>query len=91
MGFIGGTFLKLTQTVLYAVIFCASAVVLGIYSYFLAWLASQDMSIPAWEKAVEGLAGSSCLYLIFAVLLTCFLGGKVKKEALVASPRLRIC
>jgi hypothetical protein len=75
MGF-GGTFLKLVQTILYAIIFAASAVILGIYSYFLAWLSHQDKTIPTWEKAVEGLSGASCLYLIFAVLFTCCLGGK---------------
>lgn len=76
MGFLGGTFLKLFQTVLYAIEFCAAGIILGIYSYFLAWLHHQKITIPTWEKAVEGLSGAACLYLIFAVLLTCFLGGK---------------
>jgi len=76
MGFLGGTFLKLFQTILYAIEFCCAGIVLGIYSYFLAWLAHQNINIPQWEKAVEGLSGSACLYLIFAVLFTCCLGGK---------------
>ena len=29
----------------------------------------------AWEKAVEGLSGAAVLYTIFAVVLTCCLGG----------------
>merc|ERR1712000_547788 len=52
-----------------------AALVLGIYSYFLSVLADKNIHIPAWEKAVEGMSGAACLYLIFCVLLTLFLGG----------------
>ncbi|KAF2497440.1 hypothetical protein BU16DRAFT_548624 [Lophium mytilinum] len=69
-------FLKLLQTFLYAVEFCCAGIILGIYSYFLSVLADRNLGIPTWEKAVEGLSGAAVLYLIFAVLLTCFLGGK---------------
>jgi len=50
--------------------------VLGIYSYFLSVEADRDVTIPMWQQAVTGLAGAVVLYTIFAVLLTCFLGGK---------------
>jgi len=50
--------------------------VLGLYSYFLATQSQHDVAIPNWEKAVEGISGAGVLYTIFAVLLTCFLGGK---------------
>ncbi|OCL12843.1 hypothetical protein AOQ84DRAFT_284320 [Glonium stellatum] len=73
---IGGAFLRILQTFLYAVEFCCAAIILGIYSYFLATLADRNIGIPTWEKAVEGMSGAAVLYLIFAVLLTCFLGGK---------------
>lgn len=33
------------------------------------------LSIPRWEKAVEGMAGAAVIYTAFAVILTCFLGG----------------
>jgi hypothetical protein len=72
---LGGATLKLLQTFLYALEFCCAAVVLGIYSYFLAVLSDHDVNIPAWEKAVEGMSGIGVLYTIFAVVLTCCLGG----------------
>ncbi|KAG8531437.1 uncharacterized protein KY384_003066 [Bacidia gigantensis] len=64
------------STTLYALEFLVSALILGIFSYFLAKLAGRDgATIPQWEKAVEGMSGAAVLYTIFAVLLTCFFGG----------------
>jgi hypothetical protein len=77
MGF-GGAALKFTSTALYALEFCCAAIVLGIYSYFLSVEADRNVNIPVWQQAVTGLAGAVVLYTIFAVLLTCFLGGKVR-------------
>lgn len=68
--------LKLIQTVLYAIEFCCAAIILGIYSYFLSVLADRNLTIATWMKAVTGMSGAAVLYTIFAVLLTCFLGGK---------------
>jgi putative Ca2+/H+ antiporter (TMEM165/GDT1 family) len=73
---ISGAILKLLQTFLYAIEFGCAAIILAIYSYFLSVLAGRNIGIPTWEKAVEGISGAAVLYLIFAVLLTCFLGGK---------------
>jgi hypothetical protein len=73
----GGTALKAVQTFLYALEFCCAAIILGIYSYFLAVLADRNAPISNHAKAVEGLSGAAVLYTIFAVLLTCFLGGKM--------------
>lgn len=75
MAKLGGAFLRLLQTALYAIEFCCAGIILGIYSYFLAVQADRDAVIPTWQKAVEGLSGAAVLYLIFAVILTCFLGG----------------
>jgi preprotein translocase subunit SecG len=75
MGF-GGVALKSLQTTLYALEFLCAAVILGIYSYFLSVLADRDATIYTWVKAVEGVAGAAVLYTLFAVLLTCCLGGK---------------
>jgi hypothetical protein len=72
----GGAALKLFQTFLYAIEFCCAGIILGIYSYFLSVLADRDLPIYEWAKAVEGISGAAVLYTIFAVLLTCFLGGK---------------
>merc|ERR1711939_1008513 len=71
----GGALLRFGQTGLRLLEFACAAIVLGIYSYFLSVLADKNIHIPAWEKAVEGMSGVACLYLIFCVLLTLFLGG----------------
>lgn len=76
MAKLAGAALRGFQTVLYAIEFCCAAIILGIYSYFLARLAKNDLPIANWKRAVEGLSGSAVLYLILAVLLTFFLGGK---------------
>lgn len=75
MGF-GGAALKFGSTALYAIEFCCAGIILGIYSYFLAVQADRNVGIPTWQKAVTGLAGGVVLYTIFAVVLTCCLGGK---------------
>ncbi|KAF2639312.1 hypothetical protein P280DRAFT_470680 [Massarina eburnea CBS 473.64] len=75
MGF-GGAALKFLQTALYALEFCAAAIILGIFSYFLSVLADRDLVILDTWKAVTGISGAAVLYTILAVLLTCCLGGK---------------
>jgi len=75
MGIIKGGALRLFQTFLYAVNFACSAIILGIYSYFLAVLSDRDLKILNDWKAVEGLSGAAVLYTIFAVVLTSCLGG----------------
>jgi len=75
MGLIKGGFLRLVQTLLYALCFCCAGITLGIYSYFLAVRADRDQGIPTWQKAVEGISGVAVLYTIAAVVLTCCLGG----------------
>jgi hypothetical protein len=52
-----------------------SAVVLGIFSYFLAMLANHSLPITSYLKAVEGISGVGVLYTALAVLLLCCLGG----------------
>ncbi|KAF2865337.1 hypothetical protein BDV95DRAFT_586734 [Massariosphaeria phaeospora] len=72
----GSTALKFFQTLLYTLAFCCAAIILGIYSYFMSVLADRDIAIPRWTQAVEGISAIGVLYTIFAILLTCFLGGK---------------
>jgi hypothetical protein len=72
----GGAALKLFQTFLYVLCFCCAAIILGIYSYFLSVQADRNVSIPQWQKAVEGMSGIGVVYTIFAIILTCCLGGK---------------
>ena len=47
MGIVKGGALRLFQTFLYALAFCCSAVILGIYSYFLSVLADRNLRIPS--------------------------------------------
>jgi len=75
MGIFKGGALRLFQSFLYLLAFCCAAIILGIYSYFLAVLADRDLYINRDWRAVEGLSGAAVLYTIFAVLLTCCLGG----------------
>ena len=74
---LGSGLLKTGSTALYAIEFCCAGIILGIYSYFLSVLADRNETITVWEKAVTGISGGIALYTIFAVLLTCFIGGKV--------------
>ncbi|KAI9836757.1 MAG: hypothetical protein M1837_003245 [Sclerophora amabilis] len=71
----GGAFLRTLQTLLRVVELLASLLILGVFSYFLAVLRSNDLVIANWVKAVEGMSGAAVLYTAFAVLLTFFLGG----------------
>jgi hypothetical protein len=48
---------------------------IGIYSYFLATQHQHNVSIPNTQRAIEGISGSGVLYTIFALVLTCCLGG----------------
>lgn len=75
MGLFKGGALRLFQTFLYALLFCCAGIILGIFSYFLSVLADRNRHIETQWKAVEGLSGAAVLYLIFAVGLTCCLGG----------------
>ena len=72
---VGGVILRFGQTGLRLLEFASAAIILGIYSYFLAVLSHQHMHIPTWQRAVEGMSGAACLYTIFGVLFTLFLGG----------------
>jgi hypothetical protein len=72
---LGGALLRFGATGVRLLQFGCAAVILGIFSYFLAVLANHNITIPTWEKAVEGIAGAAVLYTIFGVIFTLFLGG----------------
>lgn len=55
--------------------FFAGAVMLGIFSYFLAVLANHHLPIATWIRAVEGIAGAATLYGLLGSVLTFCLGG----------------
>lgn len=72
---LGGAVLRILAICLRIIEFGCSAVVLGIYSYFLAVLSRHNIAIPTWEKAVEGMSGAAALYTIFGIIFTLCLGG----------------
>ncbi|KAL8768489.1 MAG: hypothetical protein Q9209_005280 [Squamulea sp. 1 TL-2023] len=71
-----GAALKAITTLLRIIELLGSILILGITSYWLGVLTHRDAGLPTWMKAVEGIAGGAVLYTAFAVILTCFLGGK---------------
>ena len=75
MGLKSGIALKSLQWVFRAVQFCASAIVLGIYSYYLATLSNHSLPISGYLRSVEGISGASALYTAASLLLLCCLGG----------------
>jgi hypothetical protein len=71
----GGLALKSLSWFLRIVEFCCAAIILGIFSYFLAALSNRDLPIATYLKAVEGISGAAVLYTICAIILVCCLGG----------------
>jgi len=57
--------------------FLAAAVILGIFSYFLAVLSNHDLPIMTWIRAVTGLSGAAALYALLGSLFTLCLGGSM--------------
>lgn len=62
--------------------FCCAAIILGIFSYFLATLANHNLHIATWIRAVEGISGAAVLYTLFALVLVFCLGGMAFFSAL---------
>lgn len=75
MGARSGTALKFLQWFFRGIQFCCSAIILGIFSYFLATLHNHNLHIPTSVRAVEGISGAAVLYTIIALLLLCCLAG----------------
>jgi len=71
----GGLALKTVSLFLRIIEFCCAAIILGIFSYYLATLHNHDLYIATYIRAVEGISGAAVLYTIFAMLLVCCLGG----------------
>jgi hypothetical protein len=75
MAFGGGLALKGLSWFLRVIEFCCAAIILGIFSYFLATLHNHGLHIDTYIRAVEGISGAGVLYTIFALLLVFCLGG----------------
>lgn len=72
---VGGIILRLFNEAIRIVQFGASAIILGVYSYFLAVLADHDLPIARWMKAVEGIAGAATFYTLCGCIFTVCIGG----------------
>jgi hypothetical protein len=72
---VGGAILRFFNLGLRVLQFLDAAVILGIFSYFLAVLTRNDQTIETWIKAVEGLAGAATAYSLLGIIFTCCLGG----------------
>lgn len=75
MGAAGGVFLRFCGLVIRVLQFLVGAVILGIFSYYLAILHQHNQHIDTWLKAVEGLAGATTLYGLLGIIFVCCLGG----------------
>jgi len=71
----GGLALKGLQWFLRGIEFCCAAIILGIFSYFLATLKDHNLHIDTYIRAVVGISGAGVLYTLIALLLVCCLGG----------------
>ena len=74
MGF-GGLVLLFSNLTIRVLQTLDAAVILGIFSYFLAIQTKHAQEIPQWMRAVEGLAGAAALYGLLGSLFTCCIGG----------------
>lgn len=70
-----GIALKTIQLFLRAIEFCCAAVILALFSYFLAKLNINNIHINAYLKSIEGISGAAIIYTALAILLVCFVGG----------------
>lgn len=75
MGAGAGFALKFVQWFLRGVEFCCAALILAIFSYFLATLHNHGLEIPTWLRAVEGISGAAVVYTAVGLLLLCCLAG----------------
>ncbi|KAJ2989754.1 hypothetical protein NUW58_g3305 [Xylaria curta] len=75
MGAKSGLALKALQWFIRGVQFLSCAVVLALFSYFLAVASRNNYNIPTWTKAVEGISGVGVLYTLTGLLLLCCVAG----------------
>merc|ERR1712000_716919 len=71
----GGIALKSVSLFFRAIEFGCAAVIIGIFSYYLATLTDHSLPISVHIKAVEGISGAAVLYTLAALVLVCCLGG----------------
>jgi len=71
MGATASRALRALQYFLRAIEFACAALILALYSYFLATLSNHSLPISTSIRAVEGISGAGVLYTILAILFLC--------------------
>ncbi|KAF3761978.1 hypothetical protein M406DRAFT_85089, partial [Cryphonectria parasitica EP155] len=61
--------LKCLQWLFRGLQLACAAVILGIYSYFLATMLDHELTLPTSVKAIEGISAAATLYAVAGVLL----------------------
>lgn len=75
MGASSSVALKFLQWFIRGIQFSCAALILAIFSYFLATLHNHALHIDDWIRAVEGISGAAVLYTLLGLLLMCCLAG----------------
>ncbi|KMQ81594.1 hypothetical protein RF55_25831, partial [Lasius niger] len=75
MGGKSGLALKFLQWFIRGIQFLCAALILGVYSYFLAALHNHDLPIARSVRAVEGISGAAVLYTLCGLVLLCCVAG----------------
>jgi len=75
MGARTGLALKVTQWFIRGIQFCCAAIILALFSYFLAAMANHHIYIDSWVRAVEGISGAAVVYTLVGLLLLCCVAG----------------
>lgn len=75
MGAHAGLALKFLQWFIRGVQFCCAAIILALFSYFMANMSNRGMYIDNWIKAVAGISGAAVLYTLLGLLLLCCVAG----------------
>ncbi|TGJ86030.1 hypothetical protein E0Z10_g2783 [Xylaria hypoxylon] len=75
MGAKSGLALKAVQWFIRGIQFLSCAVALALFSYFLAIASRNNITIPTWSKAVEGISGIGVIYTLLGLLLLCCVAG----------------
>lgn len=68
-----GTFLGALKLILRTIQFLCAAIILALFSYFLATLSNHNLPTANWIRAVEGIAGIAVLYTLLCILSLCCL------------------
>lgn len=75
MGSKSGLALKFLQWFIRGIQFCCAAIILALFSYFLAVMTDHHIFIHNWVRAVEGISGAAVLYTLLGLLLLCCVAG----------------